>query len=145
MNRTFATERARLARAKRGGASVILTQPGGTTSAPQLRIFTQNSAPTEAMRRLGLRNGWTASGTPAYGFTLQPIEGLRPVQRSWLAFVYPHTVKRQVESLRRDAVFARLDLARKNRVRTLNGRTWLYGGPVAWTFFAREMGTRFSS
>lgn len=141
MNATFARERAALRRAGRGGAAVTLAQPHGTTSSPALRLFSTNSATTEAFRLLGLRNGWNR-GTPPYGFTVQGLEALRTVQNTWLAFVYPHQYRAQVDAVRRQSAFTRLNNVRRGQVVTLNGRTWLYGGPPAWTFFATEMSAR---
>lgn len=141
MNATFAREKRALARAGRAGIPVTLTQPHGTTSAPALRIFASNSNTTEAMRLLGLRNGWKGGAT-AWGFTVQSLESLRTVQKTWLVFVYPHEYRSQVETIRRQSAFTQLANVRRKQVRTLNGRTWLYGGPPSWTYFAREMSLR---
>ena len=88
MSRTFSSLRKRCSGAKRGGTRVTIATPGGTTSSPALRLFTNNSAAAEIVRRLGLRNAWTASAE-RYGFSTVGVEALRKVQSGWLAFVYP--------------------------------------------------------
>ena len=60
------------ARGSRGRAVAIST-PGGTSSAPAIRMFTTNSATADMVRRLGLRDGW--SGTARYGFATIGLEG----------------------------------------------------------------------
>ena len=45
---------------KRSGVQVTIATPGGTTSSPALRLFTSNSIAAEVVRRLGLRNAWSA-------------------------------------------------------------------------------------
>ena len=87
------TPRSSSRRAGRAGASVAIATPGGTTSAPAIRMFTANSAAADVVRRLGLRDGW--SGTARYGFATVGLEALSRVN-GWLAFVYPPQFARQV-------------------------------------------------
>ena len=54
MSRTFSSLRKRLSGAKRGGTRVTIATPGGTSSSPAVRLFTNNSASAEIVRRLGL-------------------------------------------------------------------------------------------
>ena len=65
---------------------MAIATPGGTTSAPAIRMFTPNSQTADVVRRLGLRDGW--SGTARYGFATVGLEALSRVN-GWLAFVYP--------------------------------------------------------
>ena len=81
------------ARAGAPGASVAIATPGGTTSAPAIRMFTTNSQTADVVRRLGLRDGWT--GSARYGFATVGLEGLSRVN-GWLAFVYPPQFAKQV-------------------------------------------------
>ena len=130
MSATFADAKRRLKRANRDGARVTVATPGGTTSSPALRLFTSNSAAAEVLRRIGLRNGWTAA--PArFGFTTVGVEALRQVQSGWLTFVYPSAFVGQIRRFTSQESYKRLDMVRKKRVRNLGGNTWLFGGPLS--------------
>ena len=96
MSRTFSSLRKRLSGADRGGTRVTIATPGGTSSSPAIRLFTNNSASAEIVRRLGLRNAWTAS-PGRYGFSTAGVEALRKVQSGWLAFVYPGELAGQIK------------------------------------------------
>jgi ABC-type Fe3+-hydroxamate transport system substrate-binding protein len=138
MSSTLASLRTRLHRAGRGGARVTIATPGGTSSSPAARLFTDNSAAAEALRRLGLRNAWTAGGV-RYGFSTVGVEALRKVQSGWLAFIYPSAFAAQIKRFTGQASYARLDMVKRKRVRKLAGDTWLFGGPVSTRIFAERL------
>jgi len=123
---------------KRSGSRVTIATPGGTTSSPALRLFTSNSAAAEVVRRLGLRNAWTAR-PQRYGFSTVGVEALRRVQSGWMAFVYPRIFSGQVGRITSQSAYKRLDMVRKRRVKTLAGNTWLFGGPASARVFAERL------
>jgi ABC-type Fe3+-hydroxamate transport system substrate-binding protein len=123
---------------KRAGTRVTIATPGGTTSSPALRLFTSNSIAAEVVRRLGLRNAWTAR-PQRFGFSTVGVEALRQVQSGWLAFVYPRVFAAQVGSITRQSAYKRLDMVKKRRVKTLSGNTWLFGGPASARVFAERL------
>ncbi|MDP2711149.1 MAG: iron-siderophore ABC transporter substrate-binding protein [Solirubrobacteraceae bacterium] len=138
MTSTFSSLRQRLARANRRGTRVTIATPGGTASSPALRLFTSNSAAAEIVRRLGLRSAWSAS--PArYGFTTTGVEALRQIQTGWLAFVYPTPFVTQIKRFTDQDAYKRLAMVRANRVRKLQGNTWLFGGPLSSKVFAQRL------
>jgi iron complex transport system substrate-binding protein len=138
MSSSLSSLRARLARAGRSRARVTIATPGGTSGTPAARLFTNNSAAAEILRRLGLRNAWTA---PAgrYGFSTVGVEALRKVQRGWLAFVYPGELAGQIKRFTAQDSYKRLDMVRRKRVRNLRGNTWLFGGPLSAKVFAERL------
>jgi ABC-type Fe3+-hydroxamate transport system substrate-binding protein len=138
MSTSFASLRGRLARAGRGRARVTVATPGGTSGSPAARLFTDNSAAAEIVRRLGLRNAWTASAG-RYGFSTVGVEALRKVQRGWLAFVYPGELAGQITRFTGQDAYKRLEMVRKKRVRNLRGNTWLFGGPLSAKVFAQRL------
>jgi iron complex transport system substrate-binding protein len=130
-----------LARAKqrlrsRAGQRVAIATPGGTSSAPAIRMFTANSQTADVVRRLGLKDGW--SGSARYGFATVGLEALSRVN-GWLAFVYPAQHQRQVSSITKTAAYKRLPVVKAKRVRTLGGTTWLFGGPRSTMLFADRL------
>jgi iron complex transport system substrate-binding protein len=138
MGSTFASLRRRLARAHRNGVRVTVATPGGTSSSPAARLFTSNSAASAIVRRLGLRNAWTAP--PArFGFSTVGVEALRKVQSGWLAFVYPSAFVSQIKRFTGQDSYKRLDMVRNKRVRNLGGNTWLFGGPLSSKVFAQRL------
>ncbi|MBE2314579.1 iron-siderophore ABC transporter substrate-binding protein [Solirubrobacter sp. CPCC 204708] len=132
-----------LARAKaklrsRAGQRVAIATPGGTSSAPAIRMFTPNSQTADVVRRLGLKDGW--SGTARYGFSTVGLEALSRVSSSgWIAFVYPPQFQRQVSGITKTSAYKRLPVVKANHVRTLSGTTWLFGGPRSTMLFADRL------
>jgi ferric hydroxamate transport system substrate-binding protein len=138
MSSSFSSLRTRLARAGRDRIRVTVATPGGTSGSPAARLFTDNSAAAEILRRLGLRNAWTASAG-RYGFSTVGVEALRRVQSGWLAFVYPRELAGQIKRFTGQNSYKRLAMVRKKRVRNLRGNTWLHGGPLSSKVFAQRL------
>jgi iron complex transport system substrate-binding protein len=136
LSNTLARNRAALKRAKRAGAAVAIATPGGTSSAPAIRMFTTNSQTADVVRRLGLRDGW--SGTARYGFATIGLEGLSRVS-GWLAFVYPPQFAKQVSGITKQSAYKTLPVVKAGHVRTLDGTTWLFGGPRSTMLFADRL------
>lgn len=136
LSNTLANAKQKLKR--RAGAQVAISTPGGTSSAPAIRMFTTNSAAADVVRRLGLRDGW--SGTSRYGFATVGLEALSRVSDSgWIAFVYPPQFERQVSGLTKTSAYKRLPVVKSKHVRTLGGTTWLFGGPRSTMLFADRL------
>ena len=138
MSSSFSSLRKRLARADRDRIRVTIATPGGTSGSPAARLFTDNSAAAEILRRLGLRNAWTASAG-RYGFSTVGVKALRRVQSGWLAFVYPGALAGQIKRFTGQNAYKRLAMVRKKRVRNLRGNTWLFGGPLSSKVFAQRL------
>lgn len=138
MNRAIATSKRKLASARRKGIKVAITSPGGTASSPALRIFTDNSVAIETVRRLGLRNSWRGRNQ-RYGYATVGVEALRKVQSGWMAFIYPHQYRALIDQVTRTSAWTRLAMVKADRVRKLDGQTWLYGGPRATQQFATRL------
>ncbi|MDA0174622.1 iron-siderophore ABC transporter substrate-binding protein [Solirubrobacter taibaiensis] len=135
-----------LARAKKklrskAGQQVAIATPGGTSSAPAIRMFSQNSQTADVVRRLGLKDGWT--GNARYGFSTVGLEALSRVN-GWLAFVYPPQFERQVSGITKTSAYKRLPVVKAKRVRTLGGTTWLFGGPRSTMLFADRLAASLS-
>lgn len=139
MTARFKEQKAALKKAKRGGQSVVIAEPGGTTSAPALRLMTNNSLTAEVVRRLGMKNGWGGPNS-RFGFTTSGIGALAKVKRTqWLAFIYPEQYRKQIQKFRELDAFGALPVVKARRYRNLEGRTWLYGGPISATQIADEV------
>jgi ABC-type Fe3+-hydroxamate transport system substrate-binding protein len=137
----FSAQKAALRKARRAGAGVVVAEPGGTTSTPALRLMTNNSLTAEVVRRIGLRNAWTGPNT-YYGFTTSTIGSLAKIRgNEWLAFVYPEQYRKQIQKFRELKAFAKLPVVRARHYRNLQGRTWLYGGPVSTGQIADQVGS----
>jgi ABC-type Fe3+-hydroxamate transport system substrate-binding protein len=136
LSNNLARNKTALKRGGRAGASVAIATPGGTTSAPAIRMFSTNSQTADVVRRLGLRDGW--SGTARYGFTTIGLEGLSRVT-GWLAFVYPPQFAKQVSGITEQSAYKKLPVVKAKRVRTLGGTTWLFGGPRSTMLFADRL------
>ncbi|WP_053226169.1 ABC transporter substrate-binding protein [Solirubrobacter soli] len=136
LSNNLARNKAAIKRGARAGTAVAISTPGGTSSAPAIRMFTTNSQSADVVRRLGLRDGW--SGTARYGFTTIGLEGLSRVN-GWLAFVYPPQFAKQVNSITKQSAYKKLPVVKAGHVRTLGGTTWLFGGPRSTMLFADRL------
>ncbi|MFA4928521.1 MAG: iron-siderophore ABC transporter substrate-binding protein [Patulibacter sp.] len=140
MTGKFAAQKAALRQKRRAGTGVVVAEPGGTTSTPALRLMTNNSLTAEVLRRIGLRNAWTGPNA-FYGFTTSSIGSLAKIRgNEWLAFVYPEQYRSQIQKYRELKAFAKLPVVRSRHYRNLQGRTWLYGGPVSTGQIADQLG-----
>ncbi len=141
MTGKFTAQRNALRQKGRAGAGVVVAEPGGTTSSPALRLMTNNSLTAEVLRRIGLRNAWTGPSS-FYGFTTANVGSLARIKANeWLAFVYPEQYRKQIQKFRELPAFAKLPVVRSRHYRNLNGRTWLYGGPVSTGQIAEQVGS----
>jgi len=144
LNATIAASGARLKKAKRKGIAVTISTPGGTVSSPAVRMFTDNAAPIEVVRRMGLRNAWRGADQ-RYGYATVGVEAFRQVQHGWLAFIYPAEFDPIIDRFTSQASFRNLAFVKAGRVRTLPGNTWLYGGPKSSAIFAQRLAVALSS
>ncbi|WP_320670852.1 iron-siderophore ABC transporter substrate-binding protein [Patulibacter defluvii] len=139
MKQRFAAQKKALRKKRRHGAGVVIAEPGGTTSAPALRLMTNNSLAAEVVRRIGLRNAWGGRNT-RFGFTTSGIGALAKVKSSqWLAFVYLEQYRTQIQKFRELPAFAKLPVVRARHYRNLADKLWLYGGPISTTQIADEV------
>lgn len=138
LTRSLAAQKAKLKKGRRGGIRITIAAPGGSVTQPGLRIFTNNSANLEVVRRLGLKNAWTGSNQ-RYGYATVGVEALRSVQKGWLAFVYPKEFEGIINRFTAQDSFQRLEMVKRKRVRKLSGNTWLYGGPGSTRIFAERL------
>lgn len=139
MTDRFKEQKAALKKAKRANQSVVVAEPGGTTSAPALRLMTNNSLTAEVVRRIGLKNGWGGANN-RFGFSTSGVGSLAKIKRTqWLAFIYPEQYRKQIQQFRELPAFAALPVVKARRYRNLEGRTWLYGGPLSAIQIADEV------
>ena len=136
LSNNLARNKAAIKRGGRAGAAVAISTPGGTSSAPAIRMFTTNSQSRGRRAPARPADGWT--GTARYGFTTIGLEGLSRVN-GWLAFVYPPQFAKQVSGITKQSAYKRLPVVKAKRVRTLGGTTWLFGGPRSTMLFADRL------
>lgn len=139
MQRAFSAVKKQLKAKKRSGLSVAVATPGGTTSAPALRMSTANSQAAAVLRRVGLKNGWN-DGNPRYGFTTVGVGAVARITSGWVAFVYTTPYKKQIQAFQALPAFKKLPVMKKRRYRNLEGRTWLFGGPGSARLIALQVG-----
>ncbi|MBN1529741.1 MAG: iron-siderophore ABC transporter substrate-binding protein [Thermoleophilaceae bacterium] len=138
LDRSYAPLRKRLKKAGLARAKVTVGMAGGTLAAPGLRLFTDNSVTAAVLRRLGLRNAWTAKPRH-YGYTEGGIEQLRKVERNWFVFAYPRQFSDIIRGIQEQDAWTELALARNGRARTVPGNTWPFGGPLATRVLAQRI------
>ena len=138
LDRTYATLRKDLRKAGRDGSRVAIASGGGTIGSPAVRMFTGNSLTAGVLRRLGLRNGWPTAKSP-FGFSTVGLEGLVRVKPGWLVFAYPSRYASVVREWQSQSTWKSLDVVKQNRVRTIPGNTWPYGGPLSTKILAQRL------
>jgi iron complex transport system substrate-binding protein len=138
LERTYGDLRRRLADAGRARAQVTFATGGGTAGSPAIRLFTRNSVAAGVLRRLGLRPHWN-DGAPPFGFSTVGLEALRRIESGWLVFAYPKQFADVVRDFQDQEAWKRLAMVRENRVRSVAGNTWAFGGPLSNKVLAQRI------
>ncbi|MFT4036363.1 MAG: ABC transporter substrate-binding protein [Patulibacter sp.] len=139
MRQSFASVKKALKKKGRSGLSMTVATPGGTTSAPALRMSTGNSQAAAVLRRIGLKNGWNTTNA-RYGFQTVGVSAMAQIKTGWVAFVYTTPYKQQIQQLQSLQSFKELPVMQHRRYRNLEGRTWLFGGPASARIIAAQVG-----
>ncbi|MEH3055407.1 MAG: ABC transporter substrate-binding protein [Patulibacter minatonensis] len=139
MTQSFSAVKGAIARKGRSGIKLTVATPGGTTSAPALRLATNNSQAAGVLRRIGVKNGWN-TGTPRYGFATVGVSAMAQIKNDWVAFVYTKPFEQQIKQIQGLDSFKKLPVMKKRRYRNLAGKTWLFGGPGSARLIAAQIG-----
>lgn len=132
----LAARKAQLAAAGKVGAVVVAQYLPGT---PRLRVFTRNGQVGGVIAALGLTNGWTAPND-VYGFSTVTAEALAGLSAETTVMVIAPTGDAGWQALRSGPLWQALPPIRAGRERSLDPRTWTFGGPVS----AQTLGDQIS-
>lgn len=125
---------------KKDGAAVTVARGYTTDGAATVEILTDSTIPGALLPKLGLKNGWSGK-SDAYGMSKVDVEGLKPVEKSSLAYVAAKNDDVFATSLPKNALWKSLDFVRKDRVHALDPGTWFFGGPYSTAQVADEIAT----
>lgn len=129
MEAKFATARAQLEAAGKGGDEFALAQAFSNDNQAQIRIFTDNALAVQVIAQLGLVNGWTEAPQP-YGFSTVSVEALPALGD--LDFFY--VVQDDDNVFATDAIkplWENLEFVKAGHAYPVGGDTWLFGGPLS--------------
>jgi ferric hydroxamate transport system substrate-binding protein len=130
LDRTYTKLRSRIRRAGLANEYVTFATAGGTVGSPAARVFAKNSLSAGVLRRLGLRLGWPVASAP-FGFTLTAAEGFRRCRIGYLVFAYPELYEAAADEWVAQDAWKALPIVQRKRVRTIDGNSWPYGGPLS--------------
>jgi iron complex transport system substrate-binding protein len=140
LDRVYATIRKKLAAKGYAGRKLALAQAFTTQGAPTARLFTSNAQTMGVVRRLGLKNGWTAK-SEQYGFSTVGLEALsRLPDDGILVYVAQPNDNPFQGTWANDAAYRKLPFVQQGRVYGLRPDTWTFGGPISMQQFAVQIG-----
>ncbi|NBE51043.1 ABC transporter substrate-binding protein [Streptomyces boluensis] len=122
------------------GEKVTVARGYTTDGAATVEILTGSTIPGALLPKLGLENGWNGKAD-AYGMSKVDVEGLKPVEKSSLAYVAAKNDDVFAKSLPKNALWKSLDFVKKDRVHALDPGTWFFGGPYSTAQAADELAT----
>ncbi|MFC7305386.1 ABC transporter substrate-binding protein [Streptomyces monticola] len=134
----------KLADGKKDGEKVTVARGYTTDGAATVEILTQSTIPGALLPKLGLKNGWNGKAD-AYGMSKVDVEGLKPVEKSSLAYVAAKNDDVFAKSLPKNALWKNLDFVKKDRVHALDPGTWFFGGPFSTAQAADEIAAALTS
>lgn len=122
---------ARLDRAGKTGAEYALAQGYTANGVPNIRMLTDEAFAPQVLGLAGLRNGWR--GRPdSWGITTVGVESLTqlPPSVTFLS-VAADEDNPFTGALAESPVWQELDFVEQGRAVSLDGGTWLFGGPLS--------------
>lgn len=122
------------------GSAVTVARGYTTDGAATVEILTDSTIPGALLPKLGLKNGWNGK-SDAYGMSKVDVEGLKPVEKSSLAYVAAKNDDVFAKSLPKNALWKNLDFVKQDRVHALDPGTWFFGGPYSTAQAADEIAT----
>lgn len=128
MDATIEEEGARVEEAGLAGAPYAAVQGFTVESAPQWRIFTDDSLLGHSISALGLVNTWAADGGE-WGFTTNTVEAFVDLPEDVTVFYIVNDTDDIVdEFLGDDPIWQSLPFVQEGRFLPLGGDTWTFGG-----------------
>lgn len=121
----------RLHRAGKAGAEYALAQAYTVNGAPAIRMLTDEAFASQVLGLAGLRNGWR--GRPDdWGMTTVGVESLTQIPGSvTFLSVAAEEDNPFTGALAENPVWRELDFVEQGRAVSLDGGTWLFGGPLS--------------
>lgn len=95
-----------------------------------IRIFTQESLPSQILSAIGLQNAWKGKFSQ-FGFNRIGIEALTQVQEVNFLYVPPDEKPEIATEIMTNPLWEKLQFVQENRVYALAGDLWLYGSLVS--------------
>lgn len=121
----------RLERSGKGGAEYALAQGQTANGVPSIRMFTDQSLPTQVINQTGLKNTWRGHGDK-WGMTTIGVEGLTQVTpASNFLHVSAAADDPFAGALAGNPVWRNQEFVAAGRDKRLDPGTWVFGGPLS--------------
>nr|WP_028281322.1 iron-siderophore ABC transporter substrate-binding protein [Arthrobacter sp. H5] len=115
------------------GATVAFSDAYVDAGSVSIRPFAQGSLASDVFEELGISNGWSQEGDPAYGLAQTDVEGLTALSedtRFWYiandAFGDPFQ-----DELAENAIWTSLPFVESGNVHRFPDSIWMFGGPTS--------------
>ncbi len=138
MEQTFADSKAQLAAAGLADANVLVAQTYASNNAAEVRLFTDNAAVMEIIKRLGLKNAWADPTYQVYGFSSVGTEALAQFSDVHMLYITEEN-NDPFQSAAIKPFWDSLEFVKAGQAHTLDSQTWTFGGPIAAEVFAQRV------
>ncbi|GAA5528694.1 iron-siderophore ABC transporter substrate-binding protein [Herpetosiphon gulosus] len=138
MEQTFANAKAQLAEAGLADANVLVAQTYASNNAAEVRLFTDNAAVMEIIKRLGLKNAWSDPTYQVWGFSSVGTEALAQFGDVHMLYI----TEENNDPFQSDAIkpyWDSLEFVKAGQAHTLDSQTWTFGGPIAAEVFTQRV------
>lgn len=110
---------------------VLLTQAYSGSQAPEIRVFTANSAASVMLDKMGLQNVFQSSSFEQYGYSTVNVEALTKYEDINYLYVVQDNDNIYTNQLKDNNVWKNLKFVKEQRMYPLGGDAWLFGGPLS--------------
>lgn len=109
----------------------VLTQAYTAAQAPEIRVFTPNSMASVIFEKMGLTNVFQPSQFEMYGYSTVNVEALTSVEHANYFYVVQDDDNIYTNQLKDNPVWNGLNFVKEDRMFSLGGDAWLFGGPLS--------------
>ncbi|MFD3163468.1 ABC transporter substrate-binding protein [Herpetosiphon sp. NSE202] len=138
MEQTFADSKEQLAAAGLADAKVLVAQTYASNNAAEVRLFTDNAAVMEIIKRLGLKNAWSDPTYQVWGFSSVGTEALAQFSDIHMLYITEEN-NDPFQSAAIKPYWDSLEFVKAGKAHTLDSQTWTFGGPIAAEVFAQRV------
>lgn len=128
---TYEAAKAEIEASSLSTTDFVLTQAFTGAQAPEIRVFTPNAMASVIFEKIGLTNVFEPSQFEMYGYSTVNVEALTSVEDANYFYVVQDDDNIYENQLKDNPVWNDLNFVKENRMFSLGGDAWLFGGPLS--------------
>lgn len=131
LQNTYDDAKAKLKAAGKENAKYALIQGFSNQDAAVMLLYADNSIAAGALKRAGFANAYQPDTLLEDGYSQSTVESLVPVQDANLLYTVQDDDNIIEKQMKNNAVWKGLTFVKENRMYSLGGDMWVYGGPLS--------------